>query len=112
MLQGAPHVEAEVRFLTSAEGGRKDGFGPGPHGYRPTHDLGHLDGMLNDGRHMYPGLDWVPLGETVIAKITLLVPHYQYGHLYEGMPFKILEGSKIVGHGVVRTVLDPQMRKI
>jgi translation elongation factor EF-Tu-like GTPase len=111
MTLGEPHIEADVRFLTTAEGGRQSGIAPGPQGYRPTHDFGHPDGILNDGRHLYPGCDWVQLGEKVIAEITLLVPDYQYGHLYEGMPFKIQEGSKIVGHGVIRTVLDPKMRK-
>jgi hypothetical protein len=50
-------------------------------------------------------------GEPQVEAITLLVPHYQYGYMYEGMPFKIQEGSKIVGHGVIRAVPDPQLRK-
>jgi translation elongation factor EF-Tu-like GTPase len=77
--------------------------------YRPTHDFGHS--VLNDGRHMYPGRDLVQFGETVTAEITFLAPEYQRGWLYDGMAFKIQEGSKIVGHGVIRTVFDPQMRK-
>jgi translation elongation factor EF-Tu-like GTPase len=108
MSSVGPHIEAEVRFLTTAEGGRMGGIATG---YPPNHDMGHPDHRLNSGRHDYPGREWVNLGETVIANITFVVPHCQHGHLHEGLEFKIQEGSKIVGHGVVRTVLDPKMRK-
>jgi translation elongation factor EF-Tu-like GTPase len=105
----APHIVAEVRFLTTAEGGRNGGIGTG---YRPTHDMGHPDGILNDGKHDYLDREWVELGDVVFANITFLVPDYQFGRLHEGFGFKIQEGSKIVGHGVIRAVFDPQMRKL
>jgi hypothetical protein len=72
-----PHIDAEVRFLTTVEGGRKRG-GIGQD-YRPSHDFGHS--VLNEGRHMYPGRDLVQIGETVVAEITFLAPEYQRGWL-------------------------------
>ncbi len=103
-----PQIQADVRFLTTAEGGRQGGIATG---YRPTHDMGHTADLLNDGKHEYLGRDWVELGEAVTALITFLVPEYQYVQLVEGMSFKIQEGSKIVGHGTITAVLDQKMRK-
>ena len=104
-FEGEPDIQAEVRFSTTLEGGRN---GPVCTNYRPCHDMG-IDGMLNDGKHEFVDREWVALGDTVVSRIRFLVPEYQAGRLYEGMPFTIQEGSKIVGRGRVIRILNPAL---
>ena len=102
-----PDIEAEVRFLKTAEGGRR---GPVRSDYRPDHDFG-LEGMLNGARHDFVGREWVALGEPSISRMRFTVPEYRRGRLFPGFEFTIQEGSKIVGHGRITMVLNAELRR-
>jgi translation elongation factor EF-Tu-like GTPase len=101
-----PDLEAQVRYLSSSEGGRKS---PVYSGYRPNHDFG-LPGELNDGQHEYPGREWVQPGDSATALLWLLAPERQRRRLYVGFEFKVQEGPRIVGIGTITNVLNAELR--
>ena len=101
-----PDIEAEVRFLTTLEGGRNSAV---KSGYRPDHNMGGTD-MLNGAQHYFPDREWVQLGETIRSLMIFTVPEYQFGKLTEGLEFTIQEGNKIVGKGHVVSILNAAMR--
>lgn len=100
-------IEAEITFLTSAQGGRKSSA---ISGYRPNHDFG-LDGMLNDASHEYINTQVVALGQTVMANMWFLVAQYQAGRLHPGFRFTVQEGSRVVGHGVITQVFNAELQR-
>lgn len=102
-----PDIEAEIRFVSTADGGRMTACRSG---YRPNHDFG-VEGMLNDAMHEYVGKEWVHPGETVIVRLWFLVPDYQKARLHEGFEFTVQEGRKIVGFGRVTRVLNRDLEK-
>jgi translation elongation factor EF-Tu-like GTPase len=101
-----PDIEADIRFLSTDDGGRS---GPVLSGYRLTHDFS-VDGMLNDAHHEYVGVESVAPGTTARAQLWLLAPEYQAGRLYPGFQFTVQEGPHIVAHGEVVHVLNPTLR--
>src|SRR5947209_8466775 len=54
-----------------------------------------------DAVPIYIGVGEVRLGETVIARLSFLGPEAQACRVFEGMPFLIREGNRIVGYGRV-----------
>jgi translation elongation factor EF-Tu-like GTPase len=102
-----PDLLAKIAFLRTEEGGRS---GPARSGYRPNHDFG-LPGTLNDAAHEYVGQDWAAPGETVDAKVWLLVPELQRGRLHTGFTFTVQEGSRVVGKAIVQEVLNALLLK-
>lgn len=102
-----PDIEAEISFLPTEQGGRES---PATSGYRPTHDFG-LRGMLNDAAHEYIGPESVAPGEAAVARMWFLAPEYQARRLYRGLKFTVQEGSRVVGHGVVREVLNAALQR-
>ena len=99
-----PDIEAEVRFLTTQEGGRR---APVRTGVRTPHDFGLA--TLNDALLEFIGSEWLALGETVRANLWFAFPEYQEGRLAPGLTFTIHEIG-VVGHGVVLRVLNEKLR--
>ena|SRR5207253_1006848 len=97
-------LEAEVRFLTTAEGGRQSPARSGGM-YRPTHDFGMKE-FFNDGVHVFVGKEWVAPGESVVSKIWLLSPESLYGRLRVGQHFTVNEGRKIVAKAVIKRIVN------
>lgn len=93
--------EAEVVFLTTAEGGR---INPPLTGYRPDHNFG-LD-TLNCAQHEYPENTLVEFGKPVLTKMRLLAPEFQSNRLYIGFKFTVQEGGRIVGNGTITKIID------
>jgi elongation factor Tu len=93
------HIEAEIRLLTAAEGGKTK---PVRSGYRPQF---HYGGRDWDAIHEYPGTLEVMPGQRVRALLSFLTPEEHRGHISVGMPFEIREGLRVVGHGTVTKVL-------
>lgn len=100
-----PDIEAEIYFLTTEEGGRHT---PVKSGYRPDHDFGA--GMLNAAVHEYIGCELVAPGQTVRANIGFANPEFQNDRLYAGFKFKIQEGGRLVGHGIIIKVFNEVLR--
>ena len=96
-----PHdIEAEIYFLTSAEGGRSS---PAFDNYRPQF---YYDGHDWDAPHLYPDVKQVNPGDTVRAYLGFLSPAEHFGKLYVNMPFQIREGARVVGRGRVTQILE------
>src|SRR5262245_24113634 len=95
-------IEAEIRYLTTEEGGRRTGVCSG---YRGQF---FYDGDDYDGFQYFPGLPdgaMVTLGSPVRALIRFRQEMWEDVHskrISVGMPFQIREGNKTVGHGVVK----------
>ena len=98
-----PHdVEAEIYFLSTAEGGRA---GPAFDDYRPQF---YYDGHDWDARHLYPDVTQVNPGDTVRAYLGFLSPSEHIGKIYVGMQFEVREGARTVGRGRVTKILKLQ----
>lgn len=95
----APDVEAEVRFLTHAEGGRQ---GPAFSGYRGQL---YYDGLDWDALYAFAERDLVQPGDTAITRMWLISPDAHRGKLIAGKSFEVREGQKVVARGVVTKVL-------
>lgn len=94
-------IEATIRYLTTSEGGTEKGVASGCRGQF------HYDDDDHDGFQYFPDLDpneFVNLGEDVRARIRFCEDRWNHHHstrIYQGMPFEIREGRKVVGRGVV-----------
>jgi translation elongation factor EF-Tu-like GTPase len=97
-------IEAEVRYLTTEEGGRKTGVCSGYRGqfWYEGHDY--------DGFQYFPDLPagaMVELGITVRAVIRFRQERWENVHsrkITVGMPFQIREGNRTVGRGIATKV--------
>lgn len=101
-----PDIEAEIRFLTTEEGGKVN---PCRSGYFPNHDFGN-DGFFVDARHTFPDAEEIPPGDTVRQQMDSLAPESQQGRLYEGFTFTVQEGGRIVGHGRITKVINKKLQ--
>ena len=94
-------IEARIRYLIPAEGGRKTGVASG---YRGQFYYGGND---YDGFQWFPDFnrdDYVELGTEVRAFIEFSKGRWDEVHrhsIHEGMPFEIREGRRVVGTGIV-----------
>lgn len=97
----AHELEADIYYLTSEEGGRKNGVS---NGYR--------------GQLYYYGRDWdaaqvfvdketcLP-GETAKVCLTTLSPEQHIGMFHVGQNFEIREGCQTIGRGIIRRIMRP-----
>lgn len=102
-------LEAEVSFLTTAEGGRLSAAG-GNGAYRPTHDFGMKE-FFNDGIHVFVGKDLVSPGESVVSKIWLLSPESLHGRLRVGQLFTVNEGRQVVANAVIKRIVNGSLEQ-
>ena len=99
MLSG-PHIEAEIRYLTAAEGGRSSAVHTGYRGQFHYDDDDHIW----DAPQTFVGKDWVEPGETITALISFMSPVEHHGRVFVGMKFHVQEGARVVGRGIVTKV--------
>jgi translation elongation factor EF-Tu-like GTPase len=107
MMIGETAFIAEVRFKTTEEGGRQHYASSG---YRPQIKFPFSE-KSTSGEHTFLNSDKVNPGETAIASIKLLSPHFFEKALEEGMEFEIIEGWKICGTGKLIKILNPNLIK-
>ena len=107
MMIGEPDFIAEVRFKTTAEGGREN---PVFTGYRPQIKFSFTK-WTTSGEHSFLNVEKVNPGETAIASIKLLSPHFFEKSLNEGMEFEILEGTKSCATGKLIKILNQDLIK-
>jgi len=105
--KGDPDFVAKLTYLTTEEGGRN---GYAASGYRP---LVKFDGRkeMTSGEQLFVDKDKVFPGETVTAEIRILSPNFFEKYLFVGQHFEISEGSKVVGHGEVLEIINPNLRQ-
>lgn len=97
-------IEARIRYLTPAEGGRQTGVASGFRGQF------YYGGNDYDGFQWFPDFnrgDYVPLGIEVRAFVQFAKDRWDEVHKHsidEGMRFEIREGRKVVGTGFVTRI--------
>lgn len=99
-MKVGPHIEAEIRFLTTEEGGRQ---GYVASGYGSQF---YYDGEDHGAFHEYPDVDRVFPGETARVHLTFLHPEYHIGRVYPGKEFQIRDGIRVVASGRVTKILS------
>lgn len=87
-----------VRFLTRAEGGRKDAVRP-PSGFYPCTIVGENDNTGYDARIVFAG--WpAELGEIYQLPVLFLSPELALERFPPGSEFRIMDGRRMTGRGV------------
>ncbi len=104
ILETTPHLETEITFVPTAEGGRST---PAFSGFRPQFFYAGRDW---DAEHEYVGVDRVNPGDTVIALLRFPNPHNHVGKFTDGMEFLIRDGPRTIGRGKILRVSDPSLR--
>lgn len=100
-----PDVEAQVRFLSTSEGGR---HGPAVSGYRPAHAV--RDDYLTTGFHDYLDADEAKPGDSVRATITFITPEAYPGTLWVGKVVAVQEGEHVVGFATITKIFNEVLR--
>src|SRR5580704_6579818 len=100
MSDPAAHIEAEITFVGTEDGGRRS---PAFSGYRGQF---YYAGEDWDAVQTYPGVERVDPGDTVVAHVTFISPQYHRGRVHPGMAFEVREGRRVIGRGVVTRVYD------
>ncbi|WP_046757676.1 EF-Tu C-terminal domain-related protein [Kordia jejudonensis] len=106
MLQH-PDFIAELRFLTTEEGGRKSAVHAG---YRPHIEFENYPEYLTSGQQTYLGQDIVEMGTTILAEIAIFGTAYFTNRLYEDMKFKFCEGRRTIGFGNIVEIINKDLR--
>ena len=94
------HIEAQIYYLTTDEGGRKT---PVNSGYRGQF---HYDGIDVDAPQEFPDGLQAKLGEEVRAYLAFLTPEISLPKMHVGKKFLVREGARTVGRGVVTQVFS------
>ncbi len=98
---------AELRYLTTEEGGRKT---PAKSGYRPQIKF-DFDEMQTSGQQTFINKEFVNPGENVKAKIKILSPDHFANTLTEGIEFEFREGATIIGKGKIEYIVNEKLEK-
>lgn len=106
MLPFPPHFPpdclAQIRLLTTEEGGRQT---PAASGYRPNHAV--RDDYLTTGVHDYLDADKLEPGESALAHIVFASPEHYPRCLWSGKLVRIQEGGRLVGFAKIIDVYNP-----
>jgi len=100
-----PHFLALLTFIKSEDGGRKT---PALSGYRPGIKFPFHDGFFT-GVQTFIDAELAFPGDVINAEIALLNTEYFKGKIYEGLDFDFFEGSNLIGHGVIKKILNPEL---
>lgn len=99
---------AELQYLTTEQGGRNTPvFATG---YRPQIKF-DFNEMQTSGQLTIIDKEIVYPGDKVEAKIKILSPDYFANCLTEGMNFEFREGSKVIGTGEIKYIVNDKLEK-
>lgn len=98
---------AELHYLTPEQGGRQT---PVASGYRPQVKFDFTD-MQTSGQQTFIGKEIVNPGETVDAKIKIHAVDYFAHTLTENLKFEFREGSRTIGHGIIKQIINDKLEK-
>lgn len=98
---------AELKFLSSAQGGRKTSVDSG---YRPHIVFEDYPEQITSGKQTYLGQETVTPGEIVLAEISILSKALFSNLLYENMKFKFYEGAHKMGSGKILEIVNENLK--
>ena len=98
---------AELKYKTTEDGGRKT---PAFSGYRPQLKFNFTD-LQSSGSQFFINTDIANPGESVIAEIQILSPHFYHNQLEIGMDFELREGEVIIGTGKIIEIINKTLEK-
>lgn len=105
--KGTPDFIADLKYLTTNEGGRRTcAFS----GYRPHFQLDNKKEMTS-AEQLFVDKDMVCPGDSVTAEIRILGIETFKGLLYNGQKFNLGEGPRIVAVGIIKEVINEQLKK-
>ena len=107
---GPADIEAVIRFLPTAEGGRQTPCRSGVRSYRCPCDFG-LDDGWSDALFEFVDKEWVAPGESVVTRMWFVVAANHFGRLCEGFDFTVHEGLRLVARGRITKVLNKDLEK-
>ena len=99
---------AALRYRTTEEGGRKTPVFNS--GYRPQIKF-EFSEMQTSGEQRFLNKETVYPGDTVDAEIEVLSSNIFENNLSEGMTFEFREGSKIIGAGTIKQIINVRLKK-
>lgn len=99
---------ADLKYLTTQEGGRTT---PAFSGYRPQVKFDFAE-MQTSGQQKFLDKETVYPGDTVKAAIKIISVEYFAHSLTEGLTFDFREGPKIIGLGVITSILNNNLKKV
>ena len=100
-----PHFLALLTYLTAEDGGRKT---PAISGFRPGIKFPFNDDIFVSIQ-TFIDTDLAFPGDIINAEITLINTEYFNGKIYEGLDFDFFEGPTLIGHGVIKRILNPEL---
>ncbi|MFT3796140.1 hypothetical protein [Flavobacterium sp.] len=104
-MEPKPHFLALLTYLKSEDGGRAT---PAVSGYRPLVKFPFHHGLFT-GIQKFTDAEFAFPGDTLDAEITLLDTDYFKGKVYEGLGFDFFEGPNLIGRGIIKKMLDPEL---
>lgn len=105
--KGVPDFKADLRYLTTEEGGRSTYV---VSGYRPLFKLEGIE-SLTSAEQIFADKDKVLPGESVSAEIRIFDVETFSGMLYQGQEFELTELSNIVAKGVIKELFNEKLKR-
>lgn len=99
---------AFLSYCTTEQGGRSTPVFNS--GYRPQNKF-EFSEMQTSGEQRILNKEIVYPGDKVEAEIKLLTTDFLENRLTEGMNFEFREGSKIIGTGEIKTIINERLKK-
>lgn len=105
--KGEADFIATLSFLTTAQGGRQT---PAFSNYRP-HLKFEFSDYLTSGQQNFIDREIIYPGDNVEAEIRIVAVEQFEGQLKENMQFDFREGSKIIGTGQIKRIVNNKLRQ-
>lgn len=106
MLNKKPDFIAELKYLTTDQGGRRT---PARSGYRP-HVKFAFSEMQTSGQQIFLDQEIVHPGDTVNAEITIISTQFFDHMLSPEMTFEFSEGPRTIGTGRIIKILNQNLQ--
>lgn len=106
ILTKAADFIAILKYRTTEEGGRKT---PAFSSYRPQIKFPFSE-MQTSGQQTFLNKEAVYPGEQVEAEIAIVSIDFFQNQLKEGMDFEFREGSRIIGTGKIKKIINERLK--
>jgi len=105
-MRRQPDILAEIKYFETKDGGRRT---PAKTGFRPQVKF-EISEKTTSGHQNFVDKEFVFPGETIIAEVIFLSPHFFSGMLEVGMSFNIQETINHIGYGKILKIINEDLR--